>query len=286
MIEKNIAVVTVLFNPATDTADNIKTYLPFFSRVYLIDNSSKNNLELLNALDDYKISYRFDGNNEGLSKRLNEVADIARVEGFSYLLTMDQDSSFDEKMLTDYLECIESFAYRKTVAMYGVEPDKRLLQKGNCNAIYRQMLITSGSLINLEIHSILKGFDENLFIDFVDTEYCLRAIKNGFDTIKFRNILMNHAIGINKVFHSLKTFQKTSRSLHTPQRVYYMFRNYLYTRKLYKMSNEEVFRGITKNVFISLKNNLIYNKDRLQVFRNIIIAFFHHKINKMGKWMS
>jgi len=38
------------------------------------------------------------------------------------------------------------------------------------------MLVTSGSMIELATWQALGGFDEGLFIDYIDTDYCLRVI--------------------------------------------------------------------------------------------------------------
>lgn len=50
--------------------------------------------------------------------------------------------------------------------------DYRLIEKGGC--------ITSGNIINISIALSCGGFDENLFIDSVDEEFCIRCQKYGF----------------------------------------------------------------------------------------------------------
>jgi rhamnosyltransferase len=54
-------------------------------------------------------------------------------------------------------------------------------------------VITSGALFDLEVWRDLGGFDEGLFLDLVDTDYCLRARHAGHDiAASARAILLHH----------------------------------------------------------------------------------------------
>src|SRR5690606_27148133 len=105
------------------------------------------------------------------------------AENADWLLTMDQDSFFDESHLLSYQNCFQNFEGKNGVAMFGVEFEKES-ERTNCSVLETDMLITSGSLVNLAVFQKLGGFDENLFIDEVDFEYCLRAKVNGYKTIR------------------------------------------------------------------------------------------------------
>jgi len=45
--------------------------------------------------------------------------------------------------------------------------------------------------MNLKAFSIIGGFDENLFIDGVDIDYCYAAMTKGFNNIIFKTIILN-----------------------------------------------------------------------------------------------
>jgi rhamnosyltransferase len=282
MNSERIAAVTILYNPSPEVIDNINSYLESFDALYLIDNSPEET-RFVKSLISEKTKYYHDGENYGIAKRLNQAAEIAKSEGFNFLLTMDQDSSFDKTMLSDYLSCFHKAETKNLTAIYGIENEKRLFLNGTCREDSNQLLITSGSIVNLEIHHRVNGFDENLFIDFVDIEYCLRSMQNGFESKKFRNILLDHKIGIHGSHYSLKTFRKSNRSLHSPLRLYYMMRNYLYISRKYRMLFKKDFKQIKKNLLVSIKNNLLYNNERKAVALYLFNAIYDFRKDKMGR---
>lgn len=57
------------------------------------------------------------------------------------------------------------------------------------------LAIASGMLIDLMIWQRLGGFDERLFIDLVDTEYCLHARKHGYTVMACPDAELQHALG-------------------------------------------------------------------------------------------
>jgi rhamnosyltransferase len=55
--------------------------------------------------------------------------------------------------------------------------------------------ITSGALTNLDLWKKLDGFDEQMFIDSVDFEYCYRVRKAGYKVIQTDQVQLSHSIG-------------------------------------------------------------------------------------------
>ena len=60
-------------------------------------------------------------------------------------------------------------------------------------------LISSGSLIRLDVFDKVGLMLEELFIDFVDIEWGMRAKKNGYICYIANNVLMKHSIGDKSV---------------------------------------------------------------------------------------
>lgn len=84
-------------------------------------------------------------------------------------------------------------------------------------------VIASGSLIKAELFREIGLMREGFFIDYVDTEFCLRAKTRGHNIMVVCNALLSHRLG-NKVNHSLGPMQVTT-SNHSPERRYTIFRN-------------------------------------------------------------
>src|SRR5258708_17120000 len=86
-----------------------------------------------------------------------------------------------------------------------------------------ESVITSGSLLSLRAFSAIAPFREEFFIDYVDTEFCLRARTAGFRVIQTRRPLMSHTVGA-PTSHKLPWTTKWTTN-HSPDRRYYIARN-------------------------------------------------------------
>lgn len=279
-----IAATVILYHPDENYIRNIKTYSDKIGKLYIIDNTEKHSQEFAGSLQQFKDSiYLHDGVNKGMSVRLNQACSLAWQQGFEWLLTMDQDSFFKNEEIERYLDCIQAFEAKETVSVFGVNFEKKIFENDFCKSKEVMHLITSGSLINLKVRESVGDFDEKLFIDEVDFEYCLRSVQKGFKIICFENIFLDHQLGTTSYYRSLRTSLKTARVLHSPTRMYYMTRNFLYIQCQYK----NIFPGEVKQrkriLMNRIKNNIIYNRERFKVIKNILKGFRDVKKNKWGK---
>ncbi|MDQ2752694.1 MAG: glycosyltransferase [Bacteroidota bacterium] len=278
-----VAGVVILYHPDDDVIQNIQSYLPYVQKLYVADNTEETMSAVASQLKEQnKIQILYDGSNEGIAKRLNKAAALAKEEGFEWLLTMDQDSCFEEAELENYLTCADNYLHKNKTAMFGVEYEvKSDLQV--CTVKERVQLITSGSIVNLELFNVMGGFDEALFIDEVDLEYCYRAITMDYKIIQFPNVFLQHHLGNVSYHKSLKNLATTPRVLHSPVRLYYMVRNYLYVQKKYGnqfADNDKLRRGALLN---RIKNNLLYGEKRMKTIRFIVKAVIDFNNGKLKK---
>ncbi len=280
----NIAAAIILYHPDENWFQNTRAFKSKIEKLYIIDNTESNPTLFKNYTPAFEnLTYLHDGKNKGISLRLNEVSKQAIKEGYDWLLTMDQDSSFDEEMLNKYFKCIKCFKEKEKVSMFGVSYTKEVFKKGDCNPIALNHLITSGSVLNLKSIEEIGYFDEKLFIDEVDFEYCLRSVFKGFQIIQFANIFLTHNLGETSYHRSFKNIKLTSRALHSPLRIYYMTRNFLYVKSKYRKTFPEEINLRRKILLNRLKNNILYNKKRYQVIKYILRALEDFKGKRMGK---
>lgn len=278
-----IAAVTILYHPGKSTADNILSYSKSVEKVYVIDNTeSIGNKNEQSYLSIQNAIYLGDGKNQGIAVRLNFAAEMAIREGFDLLLTMDQDSCFLPGEFEKYLSCIQQCDTPSTVAQYGVAFNEYVESARGCEAKESLDIITSGSILSLSHFKKLGGFDETLFIDEVDFEYNYRIRHSGYRSLLYTGIRLEHSLGSSGMYRSL-TGAKTSRSLHSPLRMYYMVRNFFYVNKKYGSVFAEHKRKRTRALINRLKNNLIYNNKRLQVLHMAFRGYFDYLASKTGK---
>ncbi|MGZ5190971.1 MAG: glycosyltransferase [Flavisolibacter sp.] len=281
-----IAAVVILYHPDENTVENILSYSSSVTKVYIADNTEIPVAKIIDSITSAipDCVYIHDGNNNGIAARLNEVCRRAKADGFDFILTMDQDSAFDDGVIANYFRCFDEFSDKKRVSMFGVQYENPQWVSALCHPVAWTTLITSGSLVNLGLFEQTGGFDENLFIDTVDFEYCYRSIQKRFKIILFKNILLTHHLGTKSLDDTSSNKTQVSYSLHSPIRLYYMIRNYLYLRARYKdFFPTEMLRS--RNAVLNrVKINLMHNTNKLSIMRFALQAVLDFKRDRMGKF--
>ena len=281
-----IAGLTILFNPDADVFANIQSYAKTLDTVYVVDNSDLHKNEIIKKITaDKKIRFISNNGNNGVAHALNVGCALAKSDGFDWLLTMDQDSSFSEPMLTAYLHCFENYIDRSIVAIFSPlqtspanfnEPTK-----SDCQSSEQTILMTSGNLLNLELFEKIGRFEEKLFIDEVDHDYCLRATLYDFKLIRFDNIFMKHQLGQQKKIAAF--FESRTVNTPAPERLYYIARNNLYISVKY-CSN---FPELCINRLFSLAKLIAFSIafDDRKFLRLYFFSkgLFHFTIGRFGK---
>jgi rhamnosyltransferase len=284
---KGLAGVVILYNPDANVINNIKSYAPVLEKLWILDNSEQRNVNLTN-LDSLpgNIEVLSDGVNRGIGNRINFALKAALQQGFSWLLTMDQDSSFTPDNLERYTSILSTYSYPSSnIGQVGIgyknveqQPD----DTSRCEAV--TLLITSGTLVNINAAFEVGLMDEDLFIDEVDSDFSYRLALKGFKSIMCHGLYMMHGLGEKKAARSLKNWKITERILHAPVRLYYMTRNYLIMRKKYKQYFPAEFKKKDIDILHVYKNNLLYNKNKLTSLRMIMMGYIDYRRNYVGKF--
>jgi rhamnosyltransferase len=285
-MNKKIGGCIVLYNPDMRVLDNIATYKNHIELLLIIDNSPQQNLALINKLGTLhsETIYKWMGENKGMARALNTACEIAIQNNCGWLLTMDQDSKFKE---TEFLQLANSVKdivslYSKTgiISPYHHIHDQIDSRKDVDFQPIRSAM-TSGNLLNLEVFTAVSGFEEKLFIDFVDHEYCLRLRKKGFMVIQNNKITLEHALGK----FEMKTIfgKKIGISNHNQTRRYYITRNGLYTVKKYLFFDLLFCNSIIMSIISDSVRILLFEKQKVSKFRAIGLGIWHSIINRYGK---
>lgn len=282
-----ISACIILYNPKLEDLKNINTYINKVEKVYIYDNTeSKSNESFFNEYNN--VDYHWDGENKGLSIRLNQACLKAINENFEYLLTMDQDSSFIEKNIDKYFNDIAKHNYKEKTANYGLKYDTKVLEftSDDIEIEHKSHIITSGSVINLKLYPKIGGFDESFFIDLVDIDYCYASAKNGFFNVEFQNNFFKHSLG-EVVFRppALLPFKilKKQRTIHQSTRIYYMYRNLLYFEKKYENDFPSLTKQLKKDYKGHIKKCVKYSNQLFKTLKLLLKARRDFKRNKMGK---
>jgi len=280
MIKTNkIGAVVVLYNPSKkEVLENIESFSSLVGKIFIIDNSDKASDINENTFSRFlNADYINNQSNLGIAAALNIGARLAIKDNCNWLLTMDQDSRVTVDMITMMLKAIDKYSNigmispvhaGKTIAAITNKPDFEEVDSA----------MTSGNLLYLEAFITVGPFEEKLFIDYVDHEYCFRLKMNGFKIILANKAILEHNLGrIAK--HKLGLITTN----HNFIRRYYMTRNRLWIREKYKNDFPAFFRHDYPAMWKELVKILLYEKDKLKKIRAFFLGVYHFKINKFGK---
>jgi rhamnosyltransferase len=283
---KGLAGVVILYNPDAGVVENIKTYASVLEKLWVIDNSEKKHQGLagLQSLPT-DVEVLSDGVNRGIGNRINFALKASLQHGFKWLLTMDQDSNFSAANLEAYVArfngCRELDSDIGQIGVQykrgGQQPDENI----SCEPV--TLLITSGTIVNVQIAFEVGLMDEDLFIDEVDSDFSYKMALKGFKSLLCKGVYMTHSLGQNKAARSIVNWKKTERFLHVPIRLYYMTRNYLIMRKRYKQYFPADFKKKDVDILHVFKNNLLYNKNKWTSLRMIVRGYIDYQRNYVGR---
>lgn len=205
--------------------------------------------------------------NRGIGAALNAAADVARARGWRWMVTFDQDSAAPPGFVDELLSVVRSYPTPDDVAVVGpvyVDQGSGMVTSfappGMGVAYPVDAILTSGSLVRTDVHDSLGGFDEGLFIDYVDIEYCLRCTAEGYAVLQARRALLGHNLGHSVVRRILgRRFGVTN---HAPLRRYYISRNRIAVYRRYARSRPG---WVLRDAYSFLRENvkiLLYEEDR------------------------
>lgn len=223
--------------------DNIKTSLLQVERVYLIDNASINIEEIRNFKSDDVILIENDSN-MGVAYALNQMCNRAIEDGYDYILTLDQDSLPEPDLIKRYMPYLNFKNVGIITPNFFDDNEKKLTFPNDEEYTFVHRCNTSASLVKLSAFKDVGGFDNKMFIDCVDFDFCTTLLEKGYKILRLNNAVLHHRLGdakevrffipFGKLF-GIKKLQKPFYTYnHSPLRTYYYSRNiryYVYKHK-------------------------------------------------------
>lgn len=233
--------VIVAYGPDIDALDTLVACLMRqVDVVWLIDNGGPGS-DALHGRWLHQVRRVDSGGNLGLASGYNRALSQARDAGAKYLLLLDQDSLPAEDMVAELLAGMRRLVGQgRKVAVVGpcytdtkwATPVgfvqrcglalKSVDTRGHSEVVVNH-LVSSGSLFAIDVFEQVGEFSEQLFIDYVDIEWCLRAAGMGFESFGIPSARMTHDLGSRLVDGG-----KPALTLHEPVRQYYQYRNALW----------------------------------------------------------
>jgi rhamnosyltransferase len=243
--ELTITAVIVVYNPDLHALSiELESLVDQVDSIILVDNGSAEDVAVWNESLASKAGkvIRLD-DNYGMACAQNRGIELAKQMNSAYVLLMDQDTIPKANAVAFLLAtyerlCLEHVKVGAVGCRYQ-ENDQAALsgffrysaRPGNRNVRCRdgeseiecELLIASGSLIRIDVLDDVGLMEEGLFIDRVDTEWCLRAQHKGYRLFGACHAVMQHDLGLYRKRIWFLRWRETS--VHKPFRYYYMLRN-------------------------------------------------------------
>lgn len=227
-----VCAIIVTYNPSLDNLLQLMTQLTLQQcDSIVVDNSNVENETIKNAAK----KYIWLGGNKGIATAQNFGITECLNKNYKYAIFFDQDSNISAGFLNalyepmernNYQICAPVFFDEKRGFEYAITDVKKngtrekLYSNGRVEPFTSSVVISSGTLVRTEVFNIVGKMDDGLFIDYVDTEWCLRCFEKDILVHVIPQAKMVHSIGDNSF-----DFFKFCVPVHSASRRYYRVRN-------------------------------------------------------------
>ena len=261
--KRDIAATIITYNPDIEELSvNIDAIVYQVNAVIIVDNGSVNIHEIMKFNSIYtNVTILPMYKNTGIAAALNHAFERAKEMKYKWLLTLDDDTLCS----VDFILELSKYAQENI----GVVCPRVNYSLGRINNIYIDKIedvdacMTSGSLTNISAWEIIGKYDEWMFIDYVDNDFCKRLKLARYKIIRVNTVSMKHDLGYIKY---LKIFnQKYGVICHAPLRHYYHTRNVIYYIMKYR-GTINIPKEIIKLFYVELPS-IITGDERKKSFR-------------------
>ncbi len=290
-ISERVCAVVVTHFPDAGFPERLEKIALQASPVIVVDNGTTGkpalSLEMALAATGAAICLR-NHENVGVAAALNQGIRKAMEEDgrCGWIATFDQDSLPAPDMVEKMLRAWKSHPQPEKLMVAG----PRTLFVGSTfrppvavdpswqEATY---VITSGSLFSARAFAAAGYFNEALFVDYVDIEYCLRLKTLGYRVIEVQSAEILHQMG--RLEEGVLMGEKVHPTHHPPLRRYYQFRNALLLHRQYRESQRPWLRGNRITLLKMLILILRYERQRLRSLLQILRGIVHGIAGRAGR---
>ena len=281
MNSKDVLAVVVSYNGLQKIRQTVDVLRRQVRHIHIVDNGSDGeSLGVLESLErEPAVTVERLGENRGIGYALNRGVQRARQMGFTWLLTMDQDSVVDGSLVEAYRAAVE-----RDPGLVCLAPriTTRSRKKDVAGGVI-SYAITSGNLVRVSVFDQIGFYDEGFFVDCIDFDFCLRLRRAGHEVHRVPAALMEHQLGDSV---DLPKAVRKYYARHSPVRRYYMYRNFLYMAERYLFD----FPGFIFKLGLSSMLLLMFigflDASPVASYRAIAHGLWDYALRKNGPYME
>jgi rhamnosyltransferase len=239
--------IFVLYQPTEEFLENLAKAHTFCPDIVAVDNSPEADISLHGNLREQGIRIIFNRNKGGLAGAYNRGAELLLEQDCEVIFLLDQDSDiealFFEKMLQacrdlgtgEFLVGPKIYEINLEKCMPVFQPGKYIpkrlrIDDQNEGMFPSLCIISSGSALSAAAYRKLGPFREDYFIEYIDIEYCLRAVSQNVP------VYMNAAVTMRQTTGKIERHGDKYTTNHVAWRRYYGARNAVHCLYLHRAS--------------------------------------------------
>lgn len=281
---KIVAIVITYFPDAKETVLNIKQYIDYIDKLIIWENTPVNvRSEYKITIPEYsdKIFFMSTDKNEGIAYPLNRCIEWAIKNNYSHILTMDQDSYWEN--FTDFVKNVSILHESENQCV--ITPNiNHHYNNNNQFSFEKESFITSGTIFPLSVITRIGNFNEALFVEGVDLDYSLRVVENGIKIIALpsSHLIQNFGNPIQS-----KNFKFTT-SNYSAKRTHNIVKNHFLIYRKYKnfMTQQQkrmIFRSYTTDRLIKI---VLLEKDKCAKIYAILKGIYLGLTEPISKYFN
>lgn len=230
----NVMAGIVTYNPnLSRLVENLSSLKGQVTKVIVVDNHSENLNDIVDLLEAFpEVTFVRHDKNLGIAVALNRAMSWASARGGDWALLLDQDSVCTPGMVSELSRLVSPEVAIVAPAIF----DRNIseIPKSNSEASEVNFCITSGGIYSVTKWAEVGGYDETMFMDFVDFDFCLRLRVAGFQIRRNPAAILVHEIGSSVRRGPFISYNHSaSRSYHIAKdMVYYAKKNQKAPREL------------------------------------------------------
>jgi len=296
--DARICALVVTYNPDIDILGRVLISLSSeVNKIFIFNNtdSHSSGADLAAFHNEEKIQVFTKYANIGIAAAQNELLNIAMAEGFDFAIMSDQDTVYPAGYVSNLLKYrnarnnvaaifpgwldVNLFGDAKYPGQYVFDSKNRLkIELSEPEFLEISHAISSGMMISLFHLKSIGLMREELFIDWVDNDWCWRARSLGYILLAVPSVKIMHTLGDCTVTVFGKNFVKRGSV-----RNYYIIRNALYlvfhscipfAAKIYLAK-----KTVHHTIFSFFASN-----DKLAAIPSLARAWVHGLQAKLGKF--
>ena len=291
----NMCAVVVTYDPDIRLRERIEKIRDQVDKLLIVDNNSAPDcVEMIQ-----KISINLDVNvienssNVGIAEALNQGLKYFKAldSKYSWVLTLDQDSSCYSSLVQQLIMAYEECPFRDEVGIIGTNYQEKttghiLHKKKKANESWEEVqnLPTSGCITSLAAFSEVGDFRSDFFIDHVDTEYCMRLRNKGYRVLISPKVGMIHPLGYYRASKLHKLLRGSSMITNYPP-----FRHYYWTRNglilIWENLRRDTNWSLNQVYYLFFRRTitiLLFEDKKLIKIGNICLGVWHALISRRG----